>query len=205
MPSLSQSAWNTQFNFGHQKVYMDNDNIGWPWGRYNPRKRATQYYYYSYRTLCVILLGKNNIIALLNCHNARGIHDFILATKSPIWIIINVTFFYSAALESGKNIAIESARSRGKWKLKNNYSHPDHGLKISFSEKFLKPVTVSNMFELIRSSRSVVCDNILSIISIEYLTFYWQCIHRCKPYMYYTVDAFTYQPHAQGGKQQLML
>ena len=28
-----------------------------------------------------------NIIALL-CHKARGIHDFILATKSPVWIII---------------------------------------------------------------------------------------------------------------------
>ena len=26
------------------------------------------------------------------CHKARGIHDFILATKSPVWIIIYVIY-----------------------------------------------------------------------------------------------------------------
>ena len=49
----SQSAWNTRFYFGHQKLCMDNNK------KYCPP-----------------------------CHKARGIHDFILATKSSVWIII---------------------------------------------------------------------------------------------------------------------
>ena len=55
LPS-SQTAWNTRFYFGHQKLCMDNNK------KYCPP-----------------------------CHKARGIHDFILATKSPVWIIIPKT------------------------------------------------------------------------------------------------------------------
>ena len=51
LPS-SQSAWNTRFYFGHQKLCMDNNK------KYCPP------------------------------HKPRGIHDFISATKSSVWIII---------------------------------------------------------------------------------------------------------------------
>ena len=91
LPS-SQSAWNTRFYFGHQKLCMDNNYIildGLEGGYKNilpemltilpesktrvillasraiysciPRKRAIQYYYYSFRALCVILLSNDRV------------------------------------------------------------------------------------------------------------------------------------------------
>ena len=41
-------------------------------------------FYFGHQKLCM----DNNKKYCPPCHKARGIHDFILATKSPVWIII---------------------------------------------------------------------------------------------------------------------
>ena len=88
-------------------------NIGWPWGGYKnilpemltilpesktrvillasraiysciPRKRAIQYYYYSYRALCVILLSSDRgwlPAAILSSHESESLWDVATVTK----------------------------------------------------------------------------------------------------------------------------
>ena len=43
------------------------------------------------------------------CHKAHGIHDFILATKSPIWIIITI-YHYPYRAFGGQNKIVYSTR-----------------------------------------------------------------------------------------------
>ena len=102
-------------------------NIGWPWGGYKnilpemltilpesktrvillasraiysciPRKRAIQYYYYSYRALCVILLSNDRgwlPAAILSLHESESLWDVATVTKvgrgiarfSELWIL----------------------------------------------------------------------------------------------------------------------
>ena len=45
-------------------------------------------------------VGKSDLSSPAPCHKARGIHNFILVTKSPVWIIIkNIALLVTKRVE----------------------------------------------------------------------------------------------------------